>query len=255
MGDSTSLFDFVLPNAWGGGKGSCEGAVKRTWRSKNKGMEKCTADRQLQRHEDNNGWTHPRWSQLFFLKLSLGSKETSDLQDPEMHSMLGWAMVRVAKRDGEWRRSPFNILGQDMKIWVCYLLKAICCLTHSKRRLSLCRRCRTHSISGNKVYMRIQAVGSSPPSNFWISLPVLTTFKRGVDASKIMLLLICFSLNRKKKIHQLHKKEGNPTKHLWRGKQKRNVSISSRWPLTDWQITLPLSPTHVGHVGQNDYEP
>lgn len=144
MRDSTSLFDFVLPNAWGGGKGSCEGAVKRTWRSKNKAMEKCTADRQLQRHEDNNGWTHPRWSQLFFLKLSLRSKETSDLQDPEMHSMLGWAMVRVAKRDGEWRRSPFNILGQDMKIWVCYLLKAICCLTHSKRRLSLCRRCRTH---------------------------------------------------------------------------------------------------------------
>lgn len=60
MGDSTSLFDFMLPNAWGGGKGNCEGAVKRTWRSKNNGMEKCTADRQLQRYEDNNGWKHPR---------------------------------------------------------------------------------------------------------------------------------------------------------------------------------------------------
>lgn len=48
-GDSTSLFGFALPNACGGGKGSCEGAVKRTWRGKNRGAEMSTAFRQLQR--------------------------------------------------------------------------------------------------------------------------------------------------------------------------------------------------------------
>lgn len=63
MGTSASLFGFVLPSAWGGGKGSCEGAVKRT---KNNGAEKSTADRQLQRRGDNNGWTHPRWREMFF---------------------------------------------------------------------------------------------------------------------------------------------------------------------------------------------
>lgn len=74
MGDSTSLFGFALPNACGGGKGSCEEPVKRTRRSKNSGAGKCTADRRLQRHGDNNGWTHPRWRELLFIEPSSGSK-------------------------------------------------------------------------------------------------------------------------------------------------------------------------------------
>lgn len=94
----------MLPSAWGEGKGSCEGAVKRTWRIKNNGTEMCAAERQLQRYEDNNGWTHPRWSKLFFAELSLGSKESSNLQDPGRQSRFGWVVVRVVGGDKKrWR--------------------------------------------------------------------------------------------------------------------------------------------------------
>lgn len=91
-------------------------AIKRTWRSKNNSTEKCAADRQLQRHEDKNGWTHPRWSELFFAELSLGSKDISNLQDPGRQSRLGWAVVRVvARRDVEQSRIPFDIVRASHK--------------------------------------------------------------------------------------------------------------------------------------------
>lgn len=101
MGISASLFGIAMPSAWGGGKGRCEGAVKRTWRSEDSDAEKCAAVRQLQRHEDNNGWTHPRWSELFFPELSLGSKETSNLQDPGRQSRFGWVVVRDREKEVE----------------------------------------------------------------------------------------------------------------------------------------------------------
>lgn len=106
MGISASLFGFVLPSAWGGGKGSCEGAVKKT---KKNGAEKSTEDRQLQRQEDNNGWTHPRWRELFFPERSLGSKENSSLQGPERQSRFGWVVMRGSEKEMEsGRRFPLT---------------------------------------------------------------------------------------------------------------------------------------------------
>ena len=55
---------------------------------------------------------------MFLPELNLGSKDTSNLPDPGRQSRFGWAVVTVvAKRYGEQRRIPFDIVrtGHEQK--------------------------------------------------------------------------------------------------------------------------------------------
>lgn len=101
--------------------------------------------------------------------------------------------------------------------------------------------------------MRIQSV-VPPPSNFWTSLPFLTVFKRGVDASEITLLLICFSLSKQEKFITLTKRRETQPSTTEEGK-RGGMFLSV--PINPWLAGRSAGPslTQPEHKGYKNYEP